>query len=133
LLSYTLDFLQVLVCRNVSGVSSDLYHRYPEIFNLLDISVAPLLIEVSSVPVADLLTEDGGDPESTLDYIQKTLQDDKEFSKVLLQQANFRLKSPVPVSALKISLINVTQFDLVRPEYTLFEIPATKGQRVDVE
>src|SRR5438445_10259867 len=54
LLSYTLDFLDELLRRKVPGVASDLYQRYPRIFDLLTIFAAPLLIEVSAVPTTDL-------------------------------------------------------------------------------
>ena len=38
LLSYTLDFLQELLRRKIPGVADDLFHDYPEMFNLLDVS-----------------------------------------------------------------------------------------------
>ena len=90
-----------LLRRNVPGVANDLYRRYPRIFNLLNISAAPLLIEASAVPTADLSAEGGGDAAPTLDHIRKTLQDDREHADTLLQQSNFRLRRPVPASALK--------------------------------
>jgi hypothetical protein len=120
LLSYTLDFLSELLRRKVPGVSGDLYRRYPRIFNFLDISVAPILIEVSLVPVGDLASESGGDALETWATVRRLLQDTKGSE--ALQQLNFRLRKPVPAENLKISLLNVTCWDPFNPAYTLYEL-----------
>ena len=58
---YTLDFLQELLRRKIPGVADDLFHDYPEMFNLLDVSCAPLLIGVPGAVVDELVAEKGGD------------------------------------------------------------------------
>jgi hypothetical protein len=61
LLTYTLDFLAELIRLNVDGVSNKLYRAYPHIFKKLDISAAPLLIQVDNIDSTALAAENGGD------------------------------------------------------------------------
>ncbi len=74
LISYTLDFLQELLRHRVPGIRDDLYKEYPLVFNLLNISAAPILVELTSVSTEDLAAEDGGDATSTLECIPRWLR-----------------------------------------------------------
>lgn len=131
LLNCTLVFLKELLRRKVPGVNAIAGRSYPRIFNLLNVSAAPCLIEVTSVRTEDLAAEDGGDATPTLDDIAETLQNfNQEDSDIVLQQCNFRLRRPVPASALRIWLINVTRWHPYTPEYTLYELPAKEGRHV---
>ena len=131
LLSYTLDFLDELLRRKVLGVANDLYQKYAQIYGLLDISCAPLLIRVDGVPIADLSAEDGGDAAETVAHILATLRNNnKEDAEPLLQQSNFRLREPIPASKLKIWLINVTRWNPGFPEYSSYKL-SVRGERHD--
>jgi len=57
LISYTLDFLQELLRHRVPGIRDDLYKEYPLVFNLLNISAAPILVELTSVSTEDLAAQ----------------------------------------------------------------------------
>ena len=59
LLSYALNFLQELVNLKLPAVNKDLYQKYKQVFALLDISPAPILIQADGVPTSSLLTEGG--------------------------------------------------------------------------
>lgn len=118
LLTYTLDFLAELVRLEVKGVCDELYRAYPQIFELLDISPAPMLIQVENVPPATLLAENGGDARPVLERIYDVLHNSPDFRE-LLQQENCRLKRPLPAENLKVWLINVNRCDPVCPEYSL--------------
>jgi len=119
LLTYTLDFLQELLRRKIPGVADDLYHEYPHIFGLLDISCAPLLVKVDEPSLDELLAENGGDAKPTLDYILATLRENSTSAETQLQQRNFRLRRAIPVARLMFWLVNVTRWNNFVPEYSL--------------
>lgn len=120
LLSYTLDFLDELLRRKVSGVRDELYQEYSHIYDLLNISCVPLLISVDGVSTNHLSAENGGDAAQALTDVFTTLRDNnKRDAEILLQQTNFRLRQPVPASKLKIWMINVTRWSPHFPDYSL--------------
>lgn len=125
LLSYSLDFLNELVRRKVPGVADKLYRRYPGIFELLDISCAPLLVEVRHVACEDLVDEHGRDAQQNITLINSVAREERDAKDVLLQQVNFRLLGSVPLDSLTIRFINVSRWDRFLPQYTLhsLEIP----------
>jgi len=94
----------------------------------LNVSAAPLLIEVTSMNAEDLAAEDGRDSGPILTEIDETLREYTDYEDVL-QQCNFRLRRPVPADVLKIWLINLTLWHPYRSEYTLYELPAKEGRR----
>ena len=125
LLTYTLDFLEELVRLKIEGVATELYQSYPEIFEKLDISPAPLLIRVDAVRTSDLLAEDGSDSAETVKRVCDAIQAwTGGFAQQMLQQMNFRLRRPVAVGELRICLIDVTRWDPSNPEYTLYPLTA---------
>ena len=122
LLSYSLDFLQELLRRKISTVCENLYQDYRHLYELLNIPGAPLLISVEDASVDELVAENGGDATSTFNYILKTLWENAEIADTILQQSNFRLRQPVAISRLTISLINVTRWDPIFPKYVLHRL-----------
>lgn len=121
LLTYTLDFLSELARIRAEGVCDSLYRAYPQFFNMLDISPAPLLVQVDEIPRTALIAEDGTDAQPVCEFIGTIIRDSPDLFD-LLQQSNFRLREPVPVNRLKISFINVTRADPVSPEYSLYSL-----------
>lgn len=127
LLSYTLDFLQELLRRKVPSVADELYRKHRDLFHLLDVSCAPLLIGVEGAHAAELASEDGGDPGRVLNHVLSTLKENGENAE-LLQQSNFRLRGSIPIARLRVWLVNVTRWNPYIPEYSLhmLRIPGTK-------
>ena len=117
LLSYTLDFLQEMLRRKIPSVADDLYHEYPQMFNLLDVSSAPLLIGVDGAAVDELVAEKGGDAAPVFNHVLATLRENRDGAEILLQQSNFRLRRAIPVSRLTFWLVNVTHWNPVFPQY----------------
>lgn len=128
LLSYALDFLQELLRRKVSGVADELYRAHRDLFKLLDVSCAPLLIGVDGAVAEELADEGGGDPGPTWNYVLSTLKENAKDVETLLQQSNFRLQRPIPIGRLRIWLVNVTKWDPYFPEYSLYllRVPGTR-------
>ena len=119
LLTYALEFLQQLINRKVPGVVDKLFQRYPQIFRFLDISCAPLLIEVRRIATVDLLDEHGRDPEHNIGCVQKALRENPEMTELLLSQTNFRIRAAAPIADLTFWLINVDRWHPITPEYSL--------------
>lgn len=126
LITYTMDLLQELANRDVPGVRTSLFKKYPDGFRLLDISPAPILIEVINIPAQNLLDEFGKDATENLREIQANLKNNSEIADVLNQQVNFRLTSPVQFNSLKFWLINVIQHKgWGPPDYNLYNLTKT--------
>lgn len=122
LLSYALDFLDELLRRDVPGVRDDLYHRFPKIFGMRDISCAPLVVEARDVLPTQLVSEHGEDAGPNIARVHQAIAESNQFTEIRLQQTNFRLTQPVPSSRLRYWLINVRRWDPCESEYTLHEI-----------
>lgn len=122
LLTYALEFLQKLLELDLPAVRRDLYGRYPEIFHLLDLSPAPLLVRANEVQRADLVNEKGGPPDQTLAFIDETLRERPEMARVLFQQFNFRLRHPIRPAAQKIWLVCIKQWNIAAPDFDLYEL-----------
>jgi hypothetical protein len=120
ILSYALELLEELVRRKVDGVADELYQRHPQIFNFMDISPAPLIIEVVNCPVEWLVTENGENAGDQLEQILEFWNSDKQMLEIIGQQTNFRLTDPVGADGLKIWLLNVLQWRSFNPEYQKF-------------
>lgn len=121
-LTYTLDFLSELIRLKVAGVSDKLYRAYPQIFEKLDISPAPLLIQAENVDPAALAAENGGDATLTLKHVLETVRSLPEECDFLLQQSNFRLCQPILVGQLKIWLVDIVRWDPFAPKYCLYSL-----------
>lgn len=119
LLTYALEFLQELINRKVPGEVDKLLQQYPQIFRFLDISCAPLLIEVRQIPTVDLLDEHGRDPKQNIRFVHSVLGDNAEMTELLLSQTNFRLCSAAPIADLTFWLINVHSWHPLDPDYSL--------------
>jgi len=127
LLTYTLEFLDELIRRKVTGVTDKLYQAYPHIFEKLDAPPAPLLVRVEGVAPTALLAENGGDATFNVKHICETVQGSSDSVDVLLQQYNFRLCRPVPVARLRFWFINVTRWSPYAPDYRLHALSAQEG------
>lgn len=122
LLSYSLEFLRALVDRDVPTVSDSLYRKYPHIFQKLDISVAPVLIQINNVSTLALESEFGGDSAHGIEEILAAYKDDSESVDDRCQQSNFRLRVPIPKADLSVWLVAVARWDPFQPDYELFPV-----------
>lgn len=116
-LSYGVEFLRELVRRNIPGVADSLYQSYPQIFNLLDISPAPIIIEVHQCSSNVLLTEQGDAPDDRVYSLLNRVNNDLKKLEVLGQQDNFYLKSPIQSAQFKIWLVNTLRWSPYNPSY----------------
>jgi hypothetical protein len=122
LLTYTLDLLGELIRLNIDAVTGRLYREYQQIFDLLDISPAPLLIRADNVFSTALKSEYGGDVEATIEQIRTTIQQSPRDWETMLQQCNFRLAEPIPAGELEIWMLAVSRWDRFTPEYSLYKL-----------
>jgi hypothetical protein len=122
IISYALALLSELEVRNVDGVRTDLFRRFPRIFGLLDVSPAPLILVMHHVTRASLITESGGDPSLAVAEIIEIKNTNPEIYELICQQKNFRIKAPIPVESIQVQLLNVTEFDPYSPKYTLYRL-----------
>jgi hypothetical protein len=121
LLSYALDLLQELLNRGVPGLRDELYGQFPAIFELLDVSVAPVVITVREVQPAALLDENGNAPDQALAFVAKVCRDFVDWEE-MLGQVNFRLREPSQPGMLTVQLICVTRYDPFTPQYRLYDV-----------
>jgi hypothetical protein len=126
LLTYSLDFLRGLLDREVPGVDSEIFRRHPHIFHKLDVSPAPVLIEIDGIPKSALRSEHGEDPSTAIKELEMAMAKHPESIEDYCQQTNFRLRAPIPAERLKISLLVVTRWDPIFPEYDLYPIASKK-------
>ncbi len=122
LLTYALFFLEVLLIKKTPGLVDELYQRFPEIFHMLDISPAPILIEVNHVEVEALDSEHGGEATAVIQKIRNTRTSDSKFFDDTCAQDNFRLCKSVSTNRLKISLLNVTNWHPLNPSFKLYRL-----------
>lgn len=122
LLSYCLDLLQELLNRNNSPIKDVVYPRFPHLFNLLNISYAPIIIAVQNISPNFLTDEHGNDAAKNIARINQALDKDADHAHVLIQQMNFRLKGTVPSENLGIWLVNVQEWNPLLPKYKLYSL-----------
>lgn len=122
LLSYAVDFLQLLVLKDLDEVQRDLYQRYPEIFALLEVSPAPIVFEVGGLVAADLKNEHGGPADSNLQFVHETIANTPDIACILLQQMNFRLTRAVHRQDLRCWFVSITKAQFPTPEYSLYAL-----------
>ena len=106
-LDYTLRFMMEIIKKNIREVEDDLIKKFPLGYNLLKSTPSPIIVELKYIPINHLLSENGDDPDKTLEQIQILYDAKKPY---LLQQFNLRLKQPVPTNKLKFWTINDQQY-----------------------
>ena len=121
ILSYALDFLQLLVDRDVPTVRDSIYQKYRPIFQMLQVNAAPLIIRAEGVSKADLLDDKGNDAHDGLQLIETLMAMSPEEQSNDFQ-VDFRLTSPINARNLVVYLLAVTRFDPLFPEYELYEL-----------
>ena len=127
LLTYTLDFIQELIRREVSEVTTGLFQKYPDLFGWLDACPSPLLVVAKDTPIDSLITEGGEAPEAQLNQLQALLSDGSAMFQVDSQQANFRLTTPLPTAQLEFYLINIQEWRPHDSRFNLYRIdPVSK-------
>jgi hypothetical protein len=84
------------------GVADKLYQSYPQIFEKLDVFPAPLLIRVDGAELTALGAENGADAGPVPKEVYETIQSYPGSWHDLLQQTNFRLRSPVSAKGRKL-------------------------------
>ena len=128
LLTYAIDFLQELVQREMPGIRDRMYQRFPHMFRFLDISPAPILIEIPRLPYAAIAADEHGrDPAESLAKLCRHWEQDVGIFEAVGQQSNFRLARLQPVSNLKISLINVSMWRAYGSDYSLYPLQICHG------
>jgi hypothetical protein len=125
ILTYSLDFLEELIRRDIGEGIDDLYQKYPRLFGFLDISPAPLIIEVIDYDTDWLLTEFGNDATKQIEKLVMDYNLNPDDIHEEGQQDNFRLINPVPSDSLKIWLLNVTRWHPIKPEYQKIQLDLT--------
>jgi hypothetical protein len=122
ILSYTLNFIQELINKDINYVKSDLYLKYQKVFDLLKINPAPLLIEIQNIDAKSLLSEHGKSPDDNYVRISRIIKENPNDFPKYLGQTNFRIKESVNLNNLKIWFINVKKMNDLLPDYNLFEL-----------
>lgn len=122
LISYTTSMLDELGRLDLEEVKQGLFQEFPELFRVLDIDAAPVLIQVAGLETHALLSEKGEAPEGNLTWIYDLQERFPDRWENLTQQANFRLTRVVPVHQLTASLISVRQWQSHRIDYGLLPI-----------
>jgi hypothetical protein len=89
---------------------------------MLHISPAPLLVRVDNVTSTALASETGGDAAQLVREVYEMLEEPPDTREDLLQQTNFRLRRPVPVTALKFWLIAGGRDDIAPPERSFYAL-----------
>jgi hypothetical protein len=122
ILTYALDFLQMLIDRDVPTVATDVFRQFPKVFALLDTSPAPILVRADRVQLNQLLTERGEDPMLQVDQLTSLRKETPSSFAIVAQQSNFRLSAPVHARELQVWFINVKRFNSFKPEYSLYHL-----------
>lgn len=126
LISRTVWLIEELVRLDISEVKGELYRDFPEIFDVMDINVAPVLIQVNSVLDENLLSESGESPAINLERVRKYRHKFPDSWEEVSQQCNFRLTEPIASKELDISLISVGRRHGYSTEYALLPIPLSE-------
>jgi len=125
LITYALDVAEELIRLDV-GVIDDVAKEFPDLFALLDIASAPVLITLADVDDACLLSEGGHSADENLDFVRECIAQDPDSYQEICQQHNFRLSAPIPPPCLKVSLILARRYEYVPSQYSTLELDITK-------
>lgn len=123
IISYSLNYLEKLIAEeNPVVVNHTFKRKYIEVYKLLNIYAAPLLIEVSEIPYNMLLDEQGNEVSAEKkSEIEKCLKEMPDCYQEILQCENFRLKCSLPVESLDLKMISVSSCGLGM-EYNLYSL-----------
>lgn len=126
ILTYTIDFLQELIRKEIPYVTQELYKKYLRIYGLIESNPSPVLVKIKNVHVSALLSEGGQDPAENLNELNEAFINFNDRYELFVRQSNFRLISPIPIDHLELYLINVQKYSQLDPKYNFykFEIPA---------
>ncbi len=122
LISRAVLLIEELVRLNIEEVKTDLYLEFPEVFHLLDIDAAPVLIRVAHLNQDILLSERGELPEDNLLKIRDNQRRMPDRWQHMSQQLNFRLTQAVPADEIAISLIAVRKWNQHEIDYGLIPV-----------
>jgi hypothetical protein len=124
LISRVLLIIDELIRLNVKTVNSDLYKEFPEIYNLLDMGSAPIIIKLDRVKKESLLSEKGASPDESIKFIRSAITKSNSRWPMVCQQHNFRLLKPVPANELSVSLISLRSSGVMgmNPDYGLIDV-----------
>ncbi|WP_423896727.1 hypothetical protein [Candidatus Pelagadaptatus aseana] len=120
--SYSIEFLEELVRRNIPGVTDDLYTRYRDIFSMLYIYPAPILIRVNKISESNLLDEHGNCPKNQILDLKKYKEMKDIPLNVIGQQMNFRIKNSIKADDLDVFLLCVTKYNQIDPDFNAYPI-----------
>ncbi len=123
ILTYTIEFVNELLRFKDKFDYLDLFKRNPKLVDALKTNPSPILIQASNVSVSSLLSDNGMDPQSTLDRVK-----DPNSLKTFSQITNFRLISPIKFDKLKFWLVNVQSWDNSNPQYNLYQINPERAE-----
>lgn len=126
IISYTLDIADELMNLDVSVELAELADEFAELFNLIHVSSAPVLIKVDAVDETDLISESGNEPGPNLEFIRTQRAKDPSSYELICRSRNFRLGAPVPASQLSASLILPRRYELVPTDYSLLDFDLSK-------
>jgi hypothetical protein len=124
LISRVLLIIDELIRLNVKTVNSDLYKEFPEIYNLLDMGSAPIMIRLDRVKIESLLSEKGASPDESIKFIRSAITKSNSRWPMVCQQHNFRLLTPFPANELSVSLISLRSSGIMGmvPDYGLIDV-----------
>jgi len=122
LLTHALDFLRLLVDRDVPSIRTSLTDKYPQIFKLLNISPAPVLLRVDGITEDVLLGEDGGSAEAKISNVYQTYEEIPHIAQECLQQCNFRLRTSVSPKQLRGWIVAIKKWSIHMSDYDLYEL-----------
>jgi len=122
LISRTILLIEELCRLDVKEVKTDLFQEFPEMFDVMDIDAAPVLIQIPQVDTDMLLSERGGAPADTLAKIRDIQTRFPDRWEQLGQQLNFRLTQPISADEISVSLIAVRKWRPYQIDYSLLPI-----------
>lgn len=129
IISYTLDIADELMRLDVEVVLDEIAHEFADLFDLIDVSSAPVLIKVGSVDESALLSEAGEAPGPNLEFVRAhRVKDVFDYEQVCSQQ-NFRLSAPVPAGRLSAWLILTQRREFVPRDFTLLPVALDKPSK----
>ncbi|MBL7932928.1 MAG: hypothetical protein JNL60_13555 [Bacteroidia bacterium] len=122
ILTYTIDFLQELIKKEIPYVTQELYRKYLKIYGLIESNPSPLLVKIKDVPISALVSEGGQDPTENLNELNEAFINFDDRYELFVQQHNFRLIKPVPKANLELYLINIQKYSQLDPKYNFYKI-----------
>jgi hypothetical protein len=122
LISRTILLIEELCRLDVKEVKTDLFQEFPEMFDVMDIDAAPVLIWIPQADADMLLSERGDSPVDTLAKIRDIQTRFPDRWEQLSQQLNFRLTQRISADEISVSLIAVRKWRPYQIDYSLLPI-----------